>query len=327
MKYKNFFLLFFIISTLSYYNNFHCSSKHYNKNKQNNIKIENNSYEQLPLRENQLTVEEHDNQKKMEFLLQPIICTQSGLKKFIDDIYNNDLYREFLGSCFMHIIDLIDFAEKTSSRSLFIQESMYLFMLKMTQVSYVNPFAFLYFLQASNQKIIDVLMNEKLHVTLDVENYLKSMLVDDFDLLQKDSKQFIEKHSKEIVKLTENKIIDYSNLQFLYNNFIEQCCNLIVFDFTEYQETCDCFRKIIQDIVMKYETGIIKNEKTLHRILWILSSRFSYALSLQKNNLSSLAHTYIYETISTTLPKIMYEPESEEGITKKIDYIIKNLKL
>jgi hypothetical protein len=254
-------------------------------------------------------------------MLRPIECTSRGLQLFITTIYNDSYYKDFLGSCLIHVLDLIEFAQKSQHGIFFIKQSLNLFMQKFSQGSMINPFALLYFMQQSNQYLVVSLTNEKLMLEKSIAEYLKKMLTDDFQLLQDNGVLFIEKHSKELAKISENKVLDFLDLQFTYNAFLERACHMILFDFYDYSESCDCFKKIISDIVYKFEIGIINNEQVYHRILWGITSRFVHSLQLQKKIISPNGISYIKQFIATSLPKIMYEQELEQGITTKIDYI------
>jgi hypothetical protein len=261
----------------------------------------------------------------MKNMLRPIEFTKKGIINFIENIYNDTKYKNFLSSCFVHIIDLMEYSQKINNGSIFIQQVLYLFSQKLNESSIVNPHAILYFLQQSHKYMSEIISGEKIFIEKLIYTQLENALIEDFELLQKKPKDFIEKQSKSISLLIEKNYIDYLETQNAYSSLIENAFSKIIFDMKETEESCDCFNQLASSINYYYETGIIKNESIMHRILWSLCIQFYKSIEIQKNKITKNEIEIIKKHISSKLPSVINIEEIEPLIITKKNFLINKI--
>jgi hypothetical protein len=211
----------------------------------------------------------------------------------------------------------MEYSQKINNGSLFIQQVFYLFSQKLNESSIVNPHALLYFLQQGHKYMSEIISGEKIFIEKLISTQLENALIEDLELLQKKPKDFIEKQAKSISLLIEKNYLDYLETQNTYCFLIEQAFSKIIFDIKETEDSCECLNQLISSINYYYETGIIKNESIMHRILWALCVQFYKSIEIQKNKITKKEISIIKNHISNKLPHAINIDEIEPLIITK----------
>ncbi len=257
-----------------------------------------------------------------EKALLPIPFSRDGINNFLTSIYNNHEYKDFLGSCYIHIIDFVEHAQKTLNCNLFLQKVFNIFIQKIYEIQCLNPYAFLYFLQQVHPKIISILASQKIASELKIKNILKKSLEIDFPLLKSDPEKFLNKYSKEIFEMSNELSLECFDLQRTFSELLEISFTKIYFDISdEDNDSFECFSDI-SDIISKfYDDSVIQSEEALNRMLWALSSQWNKSFLIQKNSISKEKIDSLKKKFSFEVPVAMLIEESEKHISKKIDYL------
>lgn len=278
------------------------------------IKIDNNEKE---VNKNIINDKYSDN---IEYMLQPVICTKLGIRDFIINIYNNPNYKDFLGSCLIHLIDFIESSVNVKNRKVFIKKVFDLYIQKIYEVKVVNPHSFLYFLEHTYNHINDLILSDRIYLENIIENILDKALNEDLYLLNNDKKNFLKKYSKVINNEIENNIFEDLDLQNSYIALIEVCLSKLIFDIKELDDSLNAFKQISSFINHIYEFKLIKNEETLNRLLWILTIQFSNSINIQKKYLGYEGQKVLNKFINE-LPDILFTDEIESLILNKKLYL------
>lgn len=280
------------------------------------IKIDNSEKEK--------TIKNNFYNDSIEYMLSPVICTRSGIRDFILNIYNNVNYKDFLGSCLIHLIDFIENSINVKNRKIFIKKVFDLYIQKIYEVKVVNPHSFLYFLEHTYNHINDLILSDRIYLENIVENILDKALNEDLELLNNDKKSFLKKYSKIINNEIENNIFEDLDIQNSYINLIEVCMSKLIFDIKELDESLNAFKQISSFINHIYELKLIKNEELLNRLLWILTIQFSNSINIQKKYLGYEGQKILNKFINE-LPDILFSEEIESLILNKKLYLKSNL--
>ena len=266
-----------------------------------------------------------ENKIKNEEFLKPIICSKDGISFFLKEIYNNHEYKNFLSSCLIHIIDFIENAQNTLSPQIFTQKVLNIFIQKIYETSFINPFAFLYFLQQSQNYMTDIIFSDKLKVENEIFEIIQNSLVNEFDLLKENSKEFITKCSKKILEKTEYSIQNYLETQNTFNFLIEILASKVLFDIEDCEESWECFKNLTSVISYFYEIKIITNENHLQRIIWALCAQFSKSLEIQIEIVNLDIKDFLKKEIQEKMPLIFSKEEIENNILSKKNYLLKKI--
>lgn len=307
MFFKKKYFLFFLFSIFKIKN-------------ENKDFIDNKNIEIIEKIEN-LEIKQDEDLK--EQFLKPVVFTKNGIEYFLKEIYNNFEYRNFLSSCFIHIIDFLENSENTSNPKIFIQKSLNIFIQKIHQTSFINPYSFLYFLQQSNQYILNVINSEKIKIESEIEKIVEDFLLYEFETLKENPKDFIKKISKKILNSTEKIIIDCTETQKVFCDLIEISASKLIFDTNDFYESWSCFKSLCATISYLYDIGLICNEEVFQRILWAISSNFLNSCELQSENLDKEIKFFLENEINSNLPLIFYKEEIEKNILSKRDFLLK----
>ena len=258
------------------------------------------------------------------YMLKPITCTKKGIHDFIINIYNHDKYKDFFSSCLIHVLDLLESANKTNSPSMFAKQSLNLFIQKIYETKSINPHAFLYFLQQSHPHLSEIIKNEKLCIEKLISEKLKDLILEEQSLNLDNLKNFSEKCSKIITNSIENDYFSYIETQNIYSSFIENSLLKIFFDMRELDETLECFNQITNCLKYLYDSRIIASEENFHKLIWILSIQFSKSIQLQKDYLSKNSKDILLDFINNLSNEIFSE-EIESIINTKKNFLLNTI--
>ncbi len=257
-----------------------------------------------------------------ERALLPIPFSRDGINNFLTSIYNDNEYKDFLGFCYIHIIDLIEHAEKTSNCNLFLQKVFNIFIQKIYEIKCLNPYAFLYFLQQVHPRIISILFSQKIASEVEIKNVLKKSLEVDFSILRTDPDKFLDKCSREIFELSNELSVEYFNLQRIFSELVEISLSKIYFDILdEDADAFDCFSNISSTIAKLYDDNVVQSEEALNRMLWALSSQWNKSFLIQKNSISKEKADLLKKNFYFDMPAVFLIDETEKHIIKKSDYL------
>jgi hypothetical protein len=264
--------------------------------------------------------------KTFKEMTKPVLFTKTGINNFITETYNHESYKSFFSSCLIHILDLIENAHLTTNAPFFIKKVLSIFIQKTHETEFINPYAFLYFLQQVQNTISNILIKEKTSCEASVSNILEEALLNDFELLKYNSQKFVEKNSKKIVSEIETAVKSYSDLQTIFAIFLETVAAKTLFDLLEHEESMECFKALSAAISHFYDNGILPDEDSMHRIIWALCCQFGKSLEIQKESITVKILEDIEQEVKYKMPIIFSREETEQHIMPKKTYLLKELK-
>lgn len=267
------------------------------------------------------------NEQLMTQFSAPIECTRKGIKTFITNSYNHPLYKDFLSTCMIHIIDLLDFAHKKNNNIFFIYQILNLFMQKIHETPCINPYALLYFLQHSVPLVSEILNAETLSMNKKIEKILEDALINDFNLLKNKPEEFIKKQTQAIINTSKSEMSQYIKVQNAYCHIIELLLSKMFFDLQETSDACECFEKLLITIDYAFKSGVLIDEEALQKTEWALCSRWIYSLQLQNNDLPKSKKKFIKEFTQKRVEKILLSNEIDELIVKKGQFLANHYEL
>lgn len=272
-------------------------------------------------------------QDLLHSFLQPIQFTRSGMNNFFTVIFNSSLYAEqFLGSCFVHIIDFLEYGKKNGKPYSYYESVFLLFHHRLKENNWVNPYALGMFLD----QIVDYIgyMPEQRHANLvDMlkreletacnERALHALTNQMSPLKQQQTTNFYTQTAERLVAAVE-KAEQESNIHDMQRSLIvllESMLNKIIFSPKEHETLWKTVTVLAQKCEHLYNLGCIFGQDDLNRLLWSLLYRFGYFIECMGQHMPLSFYKGIRETLISDPVLFLYREEQEEWLTTKMDYL------
>ncbi len=270
-------------------------------------------------------VEELNQSLVMHFLKQPKY-TESSIICFLKHTYNNQYYAEkFLIFNFSHWLTLLSYAGKSSSSKEYIYNIIYLLNQKLSEVFYINSYAFLELLENLNQILkpyFDIEQEKKIKIDL-IQKELYKLLTDDFKELKENPETALLKTSNSIHNIFENsqnsRDLHACNIKLELNLLLSNIINKLIWSPKDQIETWQSVKAIAYYLKELSDNSILDTDN-LNKFFWYLTTRFSYFLSCSGEFLNPDFYKEIYKDLENKEIFLNLIPEKEFYIKSKIQY-------
>ena len=253
--------------------------------------------------------------------LQPVTLTDEGIKKLY--LYmNHPLYTErFLPRCFLHVIDLLSYVPGQEHPYEYIKSFMSIFQQKIKQCTWINPFAFIHFLEKLPELVREPLAMISLeHEEESLQEYFYDQLLHHSEEWNTDPRGFSLTLAQEVSAYIEESVQRYS-LRVLITRFIESCIDKLIWSYLDGEYTWKTCKSIGHHIETLYNNGTIPDIETAQQLLWSLVSRFCYYLELSAPMLPLELYQAISSDIAEKKVSWLQYPENDAHLTPKVTYL------
>lgn len=261
----------------------------------------------------------------MSMFLTNVTLTSEGLAHFYR-CYNHPFYvRRFLPSCFLHITDLLQYAQGMSDPHAYTQKIFSLFLERFNGCTWDNPYALAQLLKSVPSKLSFLFdLNNR---ALDEESLytaIRATVQNNVAALAKDPSALAGKLSSEIfamVQTERNRLLT----QGVIVRFVDNALSKLIWDPEEKRNTWDSFKCLGSQLELLYSEGILSEHETLNHLLWSLIYRYSYFIELWGSALAVKDYDQMLEELSAI--HFLHYGEQEEAITKKAEALTSALNM
>ncbi len=263
------------------------------------------------------------------------------LSKYVKEIYNSNVYPNFLSQNAIHFNEFLELSEelKLSLNPLYTCIRLFYNKIKACELvddtvllQILNPLPRLierYFEEKNNEKISLKYLKKSIEKTI---LFKFSEHLNDF---QANSNEFISELAKEISQITKNEInqIDTNKEQYymkerfrnLLIRFIEITISKLIWDSKHYQNIWGSVLSIANNLVRLAEHKILDHMDDLDDMLWSLTIRFNYFLTLVGSTLPTDFYEEIENDIANGSAFFLELEEQDQGIVSKKESLLKTL--
>lgn len=220
-----------------------------------------------------------DTLKKLN---KPLVCTREGIEDFFTNSFNHRTYGQlFLPSSFVHLIDFLNYGHNTKSPYSYYATTCDLFQMRLKESSWVNPYALAHLINTLGEKLKPLCTNSLLHTSPynKIRGTLHKTFLVDYQLLQKNPDQLLDKLTHDIIALTsadEELRDNISLVQESVTRLLETALDKLIWNPLEQEQTWECCKFIADQLFMLGEYNIIPSNKALNRCYWSLLYRYCY---------------------------------------------------
>lgn len=273
----------------------------------------------------------------LQSFLQPVHFTRLGINTFFTTIFNSSLYSErFLGSCFVHIIDFLEYGKNNNKPASYYESVFLLFHHRLKENNWVNPYALLMLLDQFPEYI--GYMPEHKHALL--VDTLKAELEQAFSLFKKEetlqgptynaqrmreqkNATFYTQTAERLVVAME-KIEQDGTMRDIQRSLVvllESMLNKVIFNPKEHDTIWKTIVLLAQKSEHLYNIGCLAHADDLNRLIWSLLYRFGYFIECMGQQLPRQFYQDIRQSLITDPVLFLHREEQEEWLTTKMDYL------
>lgn len=269
-------------------------------------------------------IKAHTTEDLLHSFLQPIEFSRSGFNNFFSIVFNSSLYAErFLPSCFVHMIDFLDYGKKHDKSYAFYESVFTLFHQRLKESTWVNSYALLMLLDQL-PAYIDPLTdqyNQKLSAAIKAE--LTISLNERSFLLKDREDQFYTEITQRIMNTikTTNQDGSLTDVQKSVTTFLEGAMGKLIWSPHERDEIWKTIKLIAKKCEILQHFGCIASTDDLNRLIWSLLYRFGYFIECTGSQLPMEFYQNIREEMRKELPSFLAIEEHEEWLITKKTYL------
>ncbi len=258
-------------------------------------------------------------------LLRPVVFTQEGLKRFIQQ-YNTNFYVErFLPACFIHMIDFMEYGEQQEKNAQYFLSVLSLFAQRVQACEWINPYALLALMERINAILKTLCMREDgQDALLQVQNELKKALIENFELLKEQPEEFIQKTAQQITQSVQFANTNYvvRELQAAVTQFLLTAINKLIWHPREKGDSWRMMTAIANQIQDFFEAHLIANYEDLNILIWSLIYRFGFFIECAGSQLTPDVYKIMQNEIQEKKHAWLLLREQESEITSKESYLM-----
>jgi hypothetical protein len=251
-----------------------------------------------------------------QLLYAPVKFTDSGLKSFFKDKYNNPKYAQDLLP--HNLSDLIQFFEfsKVNQNKNFIKSTVRIFHQKFKYVEYLNAPEFNRFVN----KTADLLDYYQTSSNQLIKNMIYTQFNTNYDFFKENPKKFISDLAEDIyfviqLKLDIFRLIESATGKLVW--FVEDEPDI----WTQFKQTADCIYNLYQKNIISDEIGNIND--VLHSAI----ARFILILEVRGSSLDPQFYQKTIDEINNNNSlKWLYIEEQDEYMDSKKNILLMSLK-
>ncbi len=247
--------------------------------------------------------------------LQPLELTGESLKYFAT-CYNNTQYtKNFLPTCLLPVIDLLEFTKGQSDPHSFACTVIGMFHQRMKDCQWENPYAFAQLLDRLPDLLSPITSPQNIEIQA-IQEIIAKKYDAEKNVLDTHPELFIQSLSQDLYDYMQNHK-SLSDVQNITVRFLESLCDKVIWDNKDEIYVWESFKVIGTQLETLNERGIIPDIDSLNQLLWSLVYRFCYFIELSGSGLSVDTYTKIKEDLDAQNVSFLKIEERERFMLPK----------
>lgn len=247
--------------------------------------------------------------------LKPVQFTRDGINTFFKTVFNSALYKDFLGSCFIHIDDFVVHGLEHEKPAPYYESVFMLFHHRIKENEWVNPYAFMLFLDQLPQRMQQILSLIETEQSFTAE--FKKIIE---QLPRTVDQDWYKKNAERLMQLSKADQ-EMKDLKRAITLFVESACNKLIWSPIEHEDIWNTVIVCSKKIERLYQTNCIEDVDALNRILWSLLYRLGYIIEVTGKQLPLSFFENIRIDIAKEMPHFLTVEEQETWVTTKKEYL------
>lgn len=265
-------------------------------------------------------------QETMQTFLRPVHFSKVGIESFFTKTFNTSLYSErFLPSCFIHIVDFLEYGLQHENPTTYFESVFNLFHQRLKESTWVNPYALISFFERLPELLEFLPEQQNQELKHAVRSELEAALLEKFSLLKTNPDLFLDE-TAEILINSIKQADDNSSIKSLQNSvtrFLEGAINKLVWNPQDKIDVWKSVKLIAKKCELLYYYGIIGSMDDVNQLVWSLLYRFGYFINCAGPQLKYSFYQTVRSEIKTQNFSFLAIAEQEDWLTKKSDYLSK----
>jgi hypothetical protein len=269
-------------------------------------------------------------------LQQPISFTRQGIKRYFKNVYNRSEYcTEFLPHSFCHLIEFLEYGNKTSQEAVYTQASFRLFANKVKATRYITANTLLDLLNKMPDLLERYFKQDNPSFVIALKKQITNLFYDSFlhkfTTFKQSPESFLGDLSDEVLALVERSDlirneVDREQLRQTLVRFLELSLDKVIWSPFDQEEVWESVKAISNQLAVLKDRGILSYDD-LNDVCKSLLERFCHFLDLAGSDLSLEAVNKIKEDIASGKVDMLELEEQEDFIETKADRISRSIRL
>lgn len=240
---------------------------------------------------------------------QPICMDRDGVSTYFKDIFNLKGYGSL---CIEHLVDFLEFADKTAQPLSFTLRMMELFHGRMKEALWINPYALSGTLDAFIEHTGPILEAAHKERIVAVKRSMYQAMLSRFNSLKEEPEVFMNTLAEEVLQIADNT--ELVRLRALLVRFIESALDKLILSPHDQQGMWDITMQIADQINTLYLAGTIIDAATVQHCYRSLVYRFIYCLETVGEHLSLETYNYMKRDIAQSTHPLLSFADMESDL-------------
>lgn len=256
--------------------------------------------------------------------LKPLEMTGDSLKYFAW-CYNNPQYtKNFLPTCLLPVIDLLEYTKGQADPHAFACTVLGMFHQRMKDCQWENPYAFAQLLDRLPDLLSPITCPQNIEIQ-GIQEIIAKKYDAEKNILETDPELFIRSLSQDLYDYMQSHK-NLSDVQHMTVRFLEGLCDKLIWDTKDEIYVWQCFKVIGTQLETLYERGIIPDTDSLNHLLWSLVYRFCYFIDLSGSGLSVETYSEMKKDLDEQNLSFLKHEEREQFMLPKNDTLARSLR-
>ncbi|HVX00934.1 MAG TPA: hypothetical protein VHA52_10935 [Candidatus Babeliaceae bacterium] len=245
--------------------------------------------------------------------------TRQGAAQFFKKTYNQTVYGEqFLPRSFVHVLDFLRYGQKGKLPRTYGITIFDIFLTRLTQAKWVNPYALLELLQELPTLIAPWCSSDETQQKIALKQTLYDALLHRFSQLKEDPNQFLNETVDDLYIIMNNPN-ESSRIEFQYTltRLLDSICNKLIFDPQDQDHIWNLLKEIAHHLENLLAIGGLPDTKTLNQLLWSVLERFCYCITLSSDIIKASTCQAIQEDLKNPTCSFLLIEEQERFMRSK----------
>lgn len=216
-----------------------------------------------------------DQKLLFEIAQKPLGMDRGSMSEYFADLFNRSGYGNV---CLPHAGQLLLFANCTEQQTGYTNRMLNLFMVRLKEASWINPYHMSEFLTTIRSVIVPLCTSARSAKVAHVEQYLYDMLLTQFHELKKDPHATLHTLAETIVSTLEEAPEDQIKARTV--SIIQDLCARLIWNPRDGDEFWAITLKICQQLHDLHTVGGLIDLATLNACLWAITHRLIHCIEL-----------------------------------------------
>jgi hypothetical protein len=266
----------------------------------------------------------------ISFFCKPITFTPDGISYYFKYVYNHPEYINYLPYSLSHMIQFLEYGQKSSQTEVFAASVIKMFMQKIKAVSYVEAEAFAEFLPKLTQAMKPYLEKKEANFLHEMQIVLKEKLTTIFSkyfsYFQKNPDGFMDSLAEQIAKQTNQSVtqqhIEVEHLKKDVLRFLELCANKLVWSSKDDLQVWYTCNRLAHECQICLDQKVLCNQDALDDMCWSFIHRFCYFVELSSGSLNKDFYCHVLHDLQTKPLILVALEEQEDLMTSKKSHLM-----